>query len=474
MAHDFALQEGWEPLLVLGIGVVLLVAPAAVAGRCVASPRWQAAIWRIATLSLLVLCSFELTGVGRAVVQLCRHGLLRDAAVLSARQSTGAAEKPLIKPDKTGTGTSQQPVFTGPSLLGSEPVPVLSSETMSGGQSRFSFPEHGTVPLGNVTVVPSPVLGTDCPHPLPLSGAPAQWVGERGVLLGVLAPPPRGTDFQVGPSSEAAGGPLPGVEIQARPSSAAPRRSWWLAVVWAMGAAVVLARFVGGRIAAWIFRRSCAPCDDATSLAQVEALKSRFGVRRAVAVLKSSRIAAPVVLGGWRPSLVLPSRFVHDFDSRQQEAILAHELAHLVARDPVWQAAALAVCGLLWWHPLAWWSRRQLRAASESAADEASLVVPDGPRILAEALMVLGRRLLRGEPQFGLALGGGRFRSRLGQRVQRLLAPSAPLAAAAAGPLGLCPFFFAGAYGTGGAFGNRPSSLPSSLDARRDDDECVE
>ena len=205
-------------------------------------------------------------------------------------------------------------------------------------------------------------------------------------------------------------------------------RSWWLAAVWATGAAVVFAWLVGGRVAGWFFRRQCTPCDDETVLARVAALRSVFGIRRAVAVLTSPRVAAPVVLGGWRPALVLPPRFARDFDAQQQDTILAHELAHLVSRDPAWQTAALVLCALLWWHPLVWWSRRQLRAANEALADEASLVIPDGPRILAEALVLLGQRLVRREPRFGLSLGGGRFRSGLGRRVQRLLSPSAAVA----------------------------------------------
>ncbi len=192
-------------------------------------------------------------------------------------------------------------------------------------------------------------------------------------------------------------------------------------MVWATGTAIVFVWFITVRVAAWSFRRNCTSCDDKTVLARMAALKSKLGMRRAVVVLTSPRVAAPVVLGGWRPALVLPPRFTGDFDSQQQDTILAHELAHLVSRDPAWQTATLVLCALLWWHPLAWWSRRQLRAANEALADEASLVVPDGPRILAEALVLLGQRLVRLQPRFGLSLGGSRFRSSLGRRVERLL-----------------------------------------------------
>ena len=118
---------------------------------------------------------------------------------------------------------------------------------------------------------------------------------------------------------------------------------------------------------------------------------------------------------------MLPEGFDADFSRQQQEAILAHELAHLASKDPSWHSAALVLCSPLWWHPLVWWSRRRLRAASEAAADEASLLVPDGPRVLAESLVWFGRRLVRPRPLAGVSIEGRGFRSGLGRRVERLL-----------------------------------------------------
>ena len=54
--------------------------------------------------------------------------------------------------------------------------------------------------------------------------------------------------------------------------------------------------------------------------------------------------------------------------------MLAHELAHLAGNDPAWYLLADILAAALWWHPLIWWSRRQLHAQSELAADEASLL----------------------------------------------------------------------------------------------------
>jgi hypothetical protein len=101
--------------------------------------------------------------------------------------------------------------------------------------------------------------------------------------------------------------------------------------------------------------------------------------------------------------------------------MLAHELAHLAAGDPIWYRLADLATALLWWHPAVWWARRKLHAASEIAADEASLLVADGPGVLAECLVELGGRLVRSRPPGWLAIEGSGFRSGLGRRVQHLV-----------------------------------------------------
>jgi beta-lactamase regulating signal transducer with metallopeptidase domain len=112
---------------------------------------------------------------------------------------------------------------------------------------------------------------------------------------------------------------------------------------------------------------------------RVRSVAVRLGVRRRPRVLQAAGAVGPAALGIWRPALVLPAGFANDYRPDQQEAMLAHELAHLAANDPAWHLLADLVTGAWWWHPLAWWARHRLRGASEAAADEASLVVADGP-----------------------------------------------------------------------------------------------
>jgi hypothetical protein len=79
------------------------------------------------------------------------------------------------------------------------------------------------------------------------------------------------------------------------------------------------------------------------------------------------------------------------------------------------------VASLYWWQPLVWLARRRWQAASELAADEASLLVPDGAGLLAGCLVELGGRLAGKQRAGWVQMAGTGFRSGLGQRVQRLL-----------------------------------------------------
>ncbi len=70
---------------------------------------------------------------------------------------------------------------------------------------------------------------------------------------------------------------------------------------------------------------------------------------------------------------------------------------------------------------MAWLAKRELNHASELVADESSLLLADGPKELAECLLGCAKQLRRRTAVAWLGMDGGGFRSKLGQRVARLL-----------------------------------------------------
>ncbi|MBL9175660.1 MAG: M56 family metallopeptidase, partial [Verrucomicrobiales bacterium] len=210
------------------------------------------------------------------------------------------------------------------------------------------------------------------------------------------------------------------------PPPAQPTRGavWWPLWLWLGGTGLFGGRALAVRL--WLLRaRTHAQPGNSDAREILESLAPKLGLHR-VHLCAWSGLRGPVAFGVFRPTIAVPRDLTVRFSPAQQEAMMAHELAHLAGRDPAWLACADLLVALTWWHPATWWMRRRFQAAAEATADSASSLVPQGPASLAESLIQLGRDLLPPGPVRGLGVAGGRFRSELGQRVDGLIhgAPS--------------------------------------------------
>lgn len=371
-----------ETGLVMALGTGVVVGGAAVCVRLARSVVWQRVFWQVAILGILTLLAAEATGVATGIVHCWR--------------STAIA---------VGPGTP----LAIPAVRGA-PDPALDATDRSPG-----IPSDGAVGGPTPDAVPSTLVAT-----------PGPTLSDAVPLVASAALPGGEDEFAAVGGRTTSGEPdSPTVAVV---SQSTPSRDAWdcgLAFLWACGTALLLARMVGARWRLQRFRLRHARCDDPGLRPRVEHLAARLGLRRRIEILVAPQLAAPIAFGVVRPVVVLPTGFLDDFDSRQQDAMLTHELAHLAAGDPVWQLLADLAAVLLWWHPLVWWARRKWRAAGELAADEASLLVPQGADTLAACLVALARRLESRPRLAWLAMAGPNWRSALGRRVEHLLDVSA-------------------------------------------------
>jgi len=88
------------------------------------------------------------------------------------------------------------------------------------------------------------------------------------------------------------------------------------------------------------------------------------------------------------PRLVLPAELWARLDVSQQDAVLAHELAHLKRRDHWVRRLEAIVLGFYWWDPVAWWARRELERTEEECCDAWVVwALPAAASAYAEALV---------------------------------------------------------------------------------------
>jgi beta-lactamase regulating signal transducer with metallopeptidase domain len=207
-------------------------------------------------------------------------------------------------------------------------------------------------------------------------------------------------------------------------TSAAPVASQWsvsrvvLAAYAALTALLVLWAFLGlWRLVALLRNARTAPPEAVALLHEI----AGPGADR-VRLLVSDAVDAPVALAGWRPVIVLPASAAAD-----REALaygLAHEWSH-VERGDVWRWYLVALAQIiLFYQPLFWWLRRQLRLSQDYLADARAAGQAAEPTDYAEYLVTLARRRLAVP---ALALGITDRRSNLTRRVHMLLLNHTPL-----------------------------------------------
>ncbi len=403
--HDHAMTGCvlWsQVILVLAVAAAVIVAGAAAAAGALRSAAWKRTIWQAAAAALCGLVLVELLGAGEALIRLSRA-----ASTSSGRPTT----TPLSRVGRGAGGEGEQrgrhEAIVGQPLRPSGPIAAAPTAPTT------PPPPAESPPLLPEPPEPSfPLAGIESPSPpavvewTPLGGPFADETTSLAAARLSRKRPPVAT---IPPAAV----PPPA------PGPAGPAR--WPGFVWGIGAAAVLGRAAWTQLLLCRFRRRHGRAPGESLWRRVDALARRLGIRRPVCLLEASGLRVPVAFGLVRPTLVLPASFAGDYSDREQEAILAHELAHLAARDPLWQLVADVLAAALWWHPLVWWLRARLRAASEAAADEASLLVPGGPDVLAACLVALGRKLVHPRRLGWLSIEGPRFRSGLGRRVERLL-----------------------------------------------------
>lgn len=232
-------------------------------------------------------------------------------------------------------------------------------------------------------------------------------------FLCVLAPqsaqlsvmPPIALDAQRQAPASPAAARFAAPAIEASPDADEPSGRWllraaqaWLAV-YLGGVGVAAIRLA---LAQRALRRLVHAATRLTDLAAHDG----FGAAPAIAVYETDLAVSPMLIGVWRPLLLLPCH-LRQFDVAQQQMIVAHELTHLRRHDPLWMAASIAARTLLWFNPAMRELAERLRWAQELSCDRQVLAGRPQPQRKAYAAALLGQlKIERGGFAAALAFGG--------------------------------------------------------------------
>jgi uncharacterized protein (TIGR03435 family) len=157
--------------------------------------------------------------------------------------------------------------------------------------------------------------------------------------------------------------------------------------IWLVGfAGILFARWIRWRRISTAIRQA-RRVGDGRAFDALNCMQRISGLARPIAMVTSETLLEPGVFGIWHPVLLWPTHLSERLSDSQIEAILAHELAHVVRRDNLTAALHMAVEAIFWFHPVVWWIGARLVDERERACDEAVVQLGSDPAVYAESIL---------------------------------------------------------------------------------------
>lgn len=192
-----------------------------------------------------------------------------------------------------------------------------------------------------------------------------------------------------------------------------------IVTVWLCGLAFFMLRMLGGLAYVQQLRhQGILPVQEEWEEVLRE-LAQKLKIRQHVAILESLRIQSPVVIGHFKPLILMPVGLLAGLSIDQVEAILAHELAHVYRRDYLLNLVQTLIEALFYFNPGVWWISSCIRIEREHCCDDMAVALCQNNLEYAKALVSI-KEMRRGfTPQ--LAMAAGSKKKLLLTRIQRIL-----------------------------------------------------
>ncbi len=196
---------------------------------------------------------------------------------------------------------------------------------------------------------------------------------------------------------------------------------YWLVLAWLIGVLVFSVRFGANYLFLNYLRYEGNQPADTAWQNKLRQLKKQMGIAKAVHLLESVVVKAPMTFGHFKPVILVPLGMLASLPPDQVEALLLHELAHIRRHDFLINLLVGVLETLLFYHPAIWWLSARLRELREECCDD--LVVAQGTSRLAYAESLLA---ISQTSKIQLAMNATNQSSHFSLRIRRLLMPETP------------------------------------------------
>lgn len=175
--------------------------------------------------------------------------------------------------------------------------------------------------------------------------------------------------------------------------------------------------FIGIREVHYLKHRNLSPVSPYWAL-RFKNLKNLLEIQAQVSLFESPLVKVPVVVGWFKPVILVPAGLLAQMPADQVEAVLLHELAHIRRKDYLVNMLQGLGETLFFFNPGFMWISSLLRTERENCCDDMALAITQSKTGLVHALVFSQQYQLNDNK---LVLGFGRQKTPLLNRAKRIL-----------------------------------------------------
>lgn len=156
---------------------------------------------------------------------------------------------------------------------------------------------------------------------------------------------------------------------------------------------------------------------------RLNALALQFGINQTVGILQSGIAKVPMVVGHFKPLVLIPLGLLNGLSEAEVESILCHELAHIKRRDYLVNILQSFMEVVFFFNPAVLWVSKLIREERESCCDDMAISQTNNKVGYISALISC-QEFQQLNPQYAMAMSGPK--DHLVERVKRMVSHRSP------------------------------------------------
>ncbi len=198
------------------------------------------------------------------------------------------------------------------------------------------------------------------------------------------------------------------------------RHIYLIVTIWVLGVALFMLRLLSSISYVYYLKSKMNFPADEYWQELLDGLAAKVNIQKGIELVESALVRSPMVIGHLKPVILFPIGAINRLNPSEVEAILAHELAHVMRNDYAFNIIQSVIEALFYFHPAVWWISAQIRAERENCCDDVAIELCGNSMTYAKSLVSV-QEMAYYSPQMAMAFAGKSGKNQLLMRVQRVL-----------------------------------------------------